>query len=233
MKAYTDITILLDRSGSMSKIKEAMEEAYGGFLKVHQKVPSTRITLIQFDTENDQDMVYENMKVRQAGGLNLDPRGATPLIDAFVKAIDGTGRRLSSLPEKDRPDQVLFVVITDGLENASKEFKRQDVFDRVTLQHKAYKWQFIYLGANQDAIKEAATYGIGAGQTITFNPDWKNIAPMFVGEDAALNRMSMNYTKNSGGARGQSLGAFSDEDRQAAVDKGKLFEAQKKLDKTP
>jgi hypothetical protein len=72
------------------------------------------------------------------------------------------------MPEAERPDKVLFVIITDGEENASHRSTRQDVFDRITRQRQTYSWQFLYLGANQDAIGEAASFGIGAGQAINY-----------------------------------------------------------------
>jgi len=167
LKNYTEIVVLLDRSGSMITIKDDMEGAYREFLKKHKETPSTRITLVQFDDRDDQDVVYERCKVGEAKALRLEPRGITPLVDAFVKLIDRTGERLRDLPERERPNQVVFVVITDGQENASKTYKRSDVFQRVTHQRERYGWDFIYLGANQDAIKEAHTYGIPALSTLS------------------------------------------------------------------
>lgn len=190
MKQYTDITILVDRSGSMNKIKESMEEALRKFFREHRVMPSTRITLIQFDDLNDQDVVFENRSSASLGRLKykIEPRGNTPLLDAFVKAIDGTGRRLANLHHAERPDQVLFVVITDGEENASRVYKRKDVFDRVTHQREAYKWQFVYLGANQDVFAEAASLGLSIGTTMRYTT-----SPLFVGEDSQF----ANYLSNS------------------------------------
>lgn len=227
MSEFTDITVLLDRSGSMSSIKDAMESAFKEFLIQHRKVPTTRLTLIQFDSDNDQEVVFEDKPVQEAPGMELVPRGGTPLVDAFVKAIDRTGRRLADLPERDRPDQVLFVVITDGQENASRTYKRKDVFDRVSKQRNDYKWQFIYLGANQDAIAEAATYGIGAGQTITWNPTLAGTQHV----NSSMRRITSNYTTQVGSARGQSLGNFTTEDQTLAM-AGDEDELKKKLDKS-
>lgn len=144
----------------MESIKGAMEEAYNSFIHKHRENPSTRITLIQFDDINPQDVVYSNCPVKSAGKLKLKPRGNTPLLDAMAEAIDSTGMRLAALDESERPDQVLFVTITDGQENWSKRYTRRDINDRVTRQSSTYKWQFIYLGANQDSIAEARTLGI-------------------------------------------------------------------------
>ena len=169
MAKFTDITILLDRSGSMESIKTAMESGFDEFLQQHKAIPTTRISLIQFDGINSYDEVYIERPITEASGLNLRPRGWTPLLDAMCKTIDKVGQRLAAKREADRPDKVLFLVITDGEENASREFKREDVRKRVTLQTEGYKWQFVYLGANQDAFKEAASFGIKLGQTICFS----------------------------------------------------------------
>lgn len=168
MTNYTDITILLDRSGSMATIKSAMESGFDEFLLQHREVPTTRISLVQFDSDNPYEEVYIERPVTDAPKLTLQPRGWTPLLDAMCKTIDKVGQRLAAKHEQDRPDKVLFLVLTDGEENASREFKREDVRKRVTLQTEGYKWQFVYLGANQDAFKEADSFGINQGQTLNF-----------------------------------------------------------------
>lgn len=155
----------------MSTIKEAMETAFDSFIKEHKSVPSTKLTLVQFDDRNDQEVVYQCVPITAAEKLTLLPRGNTPLLDAFCKVIDRTGERLSSMRESERPDQVLLVVITDGQENASRIYKCRDVLDRVTRQREQYKWQFVYLGANQDVFAEAYSFGIPRGSAIKFSHD--------------------------------------------------------------
>lgn len=175
MRDYTDIVVLLDRSGSMQSVKEAMEGAFVTFLKEHAKIPSTRFTLIQFDDINDSQVVVQGVPVGSVKKVVIKPRGNTPLIDAFVKAIDATGVRLADLDEADRPSKVIFTVITDGEENASKQYRRNDVASRVRRQTNDYNWQFIYLGANQDTFKESQSYGISWGNTIKWSPTEQNI----------------------------------------------------------
>lgn len=168
MKQYTDITVLLDRSGSMTSIKESMETAFNTFVNEHKAIPTTRISLIQFDDTDPQEIVYLGVPVTHVEKLVLRPRGNTPLLDAFCDAIDKTGSRLANIPSDRRPDQVLFVVITDGAENASRRYQRSDVKHRVTHQQDHYKWQFVYLGANQDAIQEAQSFGISRDWAINY-----------------------------------------------------------------
>ena len=188
MKKYTDITVLVDRSGSMRSIKESMEEALNKFVEEHRHVPSSRFSLIQFDDINDHEIWCSSVPIRKAQRYILHPRGNTPLLDAFCKAIDSTGRRLRGMMEHERPDQVLMVVITDGAENASRQFHRQDVFDRVTHQREAYKWEFVYLGANQDTFYESQSFGIPWVNTITYTPRPEYIG--LVGQSMSQNTMS-------------------------------------------
>lgn len=204
MKKYTDVTVLLDRSGSMQSIKEGMEEGFKSFVREQRKAPLTRMTLIQFDNENDQEVVFQNTLVTSGEvKLSLIPRGGTPLLDALCKAIDGTGARLAALPEAERPSKVLFVIITDGQENASRRYRRSDVKERVTRQQDHYKWNFVYLGANQDSFSEAFSYGIPLGSTLTYSADnahtvsafaqmSRNVSPMFMGEDASFTTAQRN-----------------------------------------
>ena len=213
MKAYTDITVLLDRSGSMQSIKEAMEAAFNTFLTEHKAVPTTRITLIQFDDVDPQEIVYQGVPVSYAEKLVIRPRGNTPLLDAFCEAIDKTGSRLANIPESDRPDQVLFVVITDGQENASKKFQRYDVRNRVTNQKNSYKWQFVYLGANHDAIKEAQSFGIAKDWALNYTASAAGTSGM--AQSLASNTVAYANQSN----RGADAVAFSNEQRKQAEDK--------------
>lgn len=205
------MTVLVDRSGSMTSIKDAMEEAFSGFLKEHRKVPSTRLTLIQFDDQNDQDLVYVDQPIRSAEKLYLNPRGSTPLLDAMCKTIDMTGERLSRLNERFRPDQVLMVIITDGAENSSTTYKRKDVFDRITRQRNQYKWQFVYLGANQDAIAEATSFGISRGQTMTYLPTAGSVGTM----SNSLIGTTTCYVNST--TRSSNLANFTEAERQAVA----------------
>lgn len=218
MKAYTDITLLVDRSGSMQVIQESMESAYKEFIKGHQEVKSTRVTLIQFDSVDKQEIVYQDVPVKYVDPLRIHPRGNTPLIDAMCEAIDGVGKRLANKPENERPDQVLFVVITDGEENSSTKYKRADVQARVTKQNEAYKWQFIYLGANQDAIREAQSFGINHNHAITYNHNSIGTTSAM----ASLMGNTVNYANAQGGLRGMATGlAFTKEQREEAAESDK------------
>jgi len=133
-----------------------------------EKVPSTRVSLVQFDGNNPYEVVYSEMPIQDVPKFRLEPRGSTPLCDCLVKTIDETGKRYARTPEGARPQNVLFVVITDGQENASRVHNKYDVQRRIERQSKEYNWEFLYLGANQDAFKEAESIGIPMASAIAY-----------------------------------------------------------------
>ncbi len=161
-RSRTDLTLLLDRSGSMASIRSDVEGGLARFLAEQKALPGEcDLTLVQFDSEAIET-VFEARPVQRAPRIRLEPRGWTPLLDAVGRTIERTGRRLARIPEPARPGRVLFVIVTDGLENASREFTRAKVKAMIDRQQQVYSWQFIYLGANVDAFAEAAGLGIPA-----------------------------------------------------------------------
>ena len=165
---YTHIIFLLDRSGSMSSCEEDVIGGFAQFLKDQQKAKGkATFTLIQFDDKYEINCTFANIdQVLPLSKNTFQPRGSTALIDAFCRAIDETGDKLSILNEENRPAKVLFVVYTDGFENASHKFKTKDLNDRISIQRDTYNWQFIFLGADQDAIATAGALGIARGTTL-------------------------------------------------------------------
>ncbi len=155
----TDITVVLDRSGSMHSCQSDAEGGLNRFIDDQKKQPGeANFTLVQFDTE--YEFVHRGIPIKSVPHCSLVPRGNTALLDAVGRAIVETGERLAKLPEADRPGLVVFVVITDGEENSSKEFSLTRIKEMIQHQQDVYKWQFIYLGANQDAFAEAGAMGI-------------------------------------------------------------------------
>ena len=167
----TDITVLLDRSGSMESIKADTIGGFNEFLKSQKDEPGeATFTLVQFDT-GGYDRVIDAKPIAEAKPLTGDtfePRGGTPLLDSMARSIRETGERLKALPNHARPEKVIFVIVTDGEENQSREFSREQVMAMVTHQRDVYKWEFIYLGANQDAINEAGKLGISLDMAATY-----------------------------------------------------------------
>ena len=117
-------------------------------------------------------------------GDTFQPRGTTALLDAIGRTIDATGDRLCGLPEAERPDRVLIVIVTDGLENASTDYTRARVFDLITTQHDVYRWSFLFMAANQDAIQEDGHIGIAPQAAMNFEAD----GPSFRMASVAMSR---------------------------------------------
>jgi hypothetical protein len=177
MKNSTHINVLLDRSGSMSSIREKTVSGLNHFIAEQKRVgDNATLTLAQFDLHDGCDITYthENKPIADVTPITLDqyePRGTTPLLEATVKTIDATGRVLSVIPEADRPDKVVFVIITDGQENASqREYSRDRVKRLIEQQERSYNWKFMYLGANVDAFAEAQALGISMAQAAAYSP---------------------------------------------------------------
>jgi Mg-chelatase subunit ChlD len=118
---YTDATLVLDRSGSMAQIRNDMEGVTKTFVEEQAKLPGKcLLSVLQFDS-NAIEWLFQGKPIEQVSHIPPKPRGATPLLDALGKAIRETGQRLAAMDQAERPGRVLLVVITDGLENASRE----------------------------------------------------------------------------------------------------------------
>lgn len=164
---YTHIVCVIDRSGSMGSIREDAQGGFNAFVDEQKKVPGdATITLVQFDTE--YETVWENQQLQDVGEYMLKPRGATALLDALGKTINETGKFLEGIKEEDRPSNVVFVVVTDGMENSSHEFTKAQITEMIKHQQEKYNWEFNFLAANQDAIGEAMSIGIKAANAMNF-----------------------------------------------------------------
>lgn len=215
----TDITIVLDRSGSMSSVQADTIGGYNTFLKAQReaKVGACAVSLVQFD--DLYEVVYSGKPVAVAPDLNaltFVPRGGTALLDAIGKTIVTTGMRYAGMSEYDRPGKVLFVIVTDGGENASREYDNAKINEMIALQRDAYKWDFIFLGANQDAISAGASLGLGMSKTM-------NYASNAMGTQSAFSTVSAYAVRSRGmssGAEALVSNAIAPEDREAQTDAG-------------
>jgi len=173
MKNLTDITIILDRSGSMESIKTATIESVNTFL-TDQKNDELKsiVSFVQFD--DVYEIVYEGKDMDKVQYLNLDafqPRGLTALLDAIGTTINATKKRIKQIPKKERPENVLVAIITDGMENASTKYTRSEIFKKIRKREEKNGWKFIFIAANQDAIYEASKFGIKREQALQFSAD--------------------------------------------------------------
>lgn len=161
---YTDLTIVLDRSGSMQNIRTDMEGGFNEFIKNQRTVPGEcRVSLYQFDTQYEK--VYANLPVSEVPPLNLVPRGGTALLDAVGRTIIATGDRLRNMPESQRPGKVIFLIITDGQENSSNEFRFDNIKAMVEEQRGKYSWEFVFIGAGIDTF-QGQQMGLAPGKML-------------------------------------------------------------------
>jgi uncharacterized protein YegL len=175
MKNYTDLNIILDRSGSMSSIAKDMVGGIKTFLdKEKETGDDTKVSFYQFDDQ--YETIFVDKDIKDKINIDLVPRGSTALLDALGRTIVSVGEKLSKLDEKDRPNRVLFLVITDGYENASREFSSDVVKEKVKHQREKYAWDFVFLGAGEDAVlAQHKGLGIGASSSKGFAKDAKSI----------------------------------------------------------
>ena len=165
----TQIICVLDRSGSMGNI---IDDAIGGFnefIQEQKKLPDeATLTVALFDTQ--YDLIYDNVDIKKVEEITRDswsPRGMTALYDAIGKTINNVKNTHASMKKKNRPDKVLFCVVTDGFENSSREFSSENVKTLIKDCEKN-DWRFIYLAANQDAFDVGTSFGFSGGNTYNF-----------------------------------------------------------------
>lgn len=171
----TDITLVVDRSGSMESMRSDAEGGVNAFIRRQAAEPGEAlVTLVQFDTE--YEFLTRGTPAAQVGEYKLVPRGSTALLDAVGRAVNETGARLATMAESDRPGLVVFVIVTDGLENSSHEFTKARIKQMIEHQQTVYNWQFTFLGANQDAFAEGDSMGMAASGTAGYAPDKAAVA---------------------------------------------------------
>ena len=170
---YTHLIIVLDASGSMSSIQDDIKGSFNEFLKKQREEPGkTVFDLFQFNDEVRRPVKSADLaKFHDDLMAKYNCSGCTALNDAVCIAIDTVGREFANMEETERPEHVLCVIITDGMENASREYTSKDVKDRIEHQKTAYKWDFQFLAANQDAFATGESIGLDKSSCMNFVAD--------------------------------------------------------------
>lgn len=174
----TRVSVILDRSGSMGDMRTEVISGFNALLDEQRKVPGkTRWSMVQFDFVNEVKLerTFTDVKGKDVPYLTeatFEPRGSTPLLDAV-------GTELARLGES--PDPTIVVIITDGYENASHEYELDQIKKMVSVREDL-GWQFIFLGANQDAFDSRKKYGMMNAQSVTFDPGTTQVAYASVGQ---------------------------------------------------
>ena len=174
-KDLTLIAALLDRSGSMDDCKRATETGFDELISQQRSEPGEAVvTLSMFDDVYEN--VYANVPIAEVGPLELKPRNMTAMLDATGRFITEIGATLAARPEDERPGTVICLIMTDGYENASKEWTWAAVKELITQQREKYNWQFIFLGANIDAEQVGARMGVPLASSMTYDTELTGVA---------------------------------------------------------
>lgn len=202
----TLIAALLDRSGSMQTSKEATEDGWRELINEQRQLPGQcEMTLAQFDT--DYEVLYPPTPIADVPDLVVQPRGMTALLDAVGRFVTEVGRHLAALAEEQRPGQVICVIMTDGMENASHEWSWDAVKELITTQRTQWKWKFLFIGANIDAVEVGARMGFSAENSITYDDSHYESTVAVMASAREMVRRT----------RGGEDAAFSPADREAAL----------------
>jgi len=164
----TLIAALLDRSGSMAGSTEATEDGWRELINSQRSEPEyCEVTLAQFDTS--YEVLYPPTAITAVPEFVIVPRGMTALLDAAGKFITEVGEQLAALPEDQRPGRVICLIMTDGMENSSHQWTWDAVKTLITQQREVYGWEFIFLGADIDAVEVGQRMGVDARYAMTFD----------------------------------------------------------------
>ena len=172
-KNLTEIVFILDRSGSMSGLEA---DTIGGFNSMIEKQKNAEgealISTVLFD--NVSEVIHDRVSVRDIKAMtdkDYAVRGCTALLDAIGGAIHHIGNVHKYARNEDVPEHTLFVITTDGMENASHRYDSETVKKMIERQKERYGWEFLFLGANIDAVETARHFGIGADRAVNYHSD--------------------------------------------------------------
>lgn len=188
-KNLTEIVFLLDRSGSMSKMGGEPVDGYNGFIK-EQKDPTlgdANVTLVLFGSE--VETVYAGVDIKTVKPFKKTKyvaEGMTSLRDAIGSTAKSIGERLANLPEEERPEKVVFVILTDGDDTSSTDFSTNDIKAIIKEQTEKYSWEFQFIGTTSESITAANSYNINAKSTHQFDNNVEGLASAYTASSAVM-----------------------------------------------
>ena len=190
-KGLTEIVFILDRSGSMSGLES---DTIGGFnsliAKQKKEEGEAYISTVLFDDVTE--VLHDRRSLEQIKPLTEDDyyvRGCTALLDAVGGAIHHIGNVHKYARDEDRPEKTLFIITTDGQENSSKHYSYKQVKHMVERQKERYGWEFLFLGANIDAVAEAERFGIRRDRAVNYHADCAGTAVNYKALSKAVSKV--------------------------------------------
>ena len=180
-KNLTEIVFILDRSGSMAGLEDDTIGGFNAMISRQKNEPGEAIvSTVLFD--NNSEVIHDRADLRSIRPMTRKEyyvRGCTALLDAVGKAIHHIGNVHKYAREDDRPEKTLFVITTDGMENASRTYTYDRLKAMIERQKEKYGWEFIFLGANIDAAREAARFGISEDHAANYHADRQGTAVIY------------------------------------------------------
>ena len=180
-KNLTELVFILDRSGSMAGLEKDTIGGFNAMLEKQKGEPGEAvISTVLFD--NRCEVIHDRVALERVPALTRKEyyvRGCTALLDAVGGAIHHIGNVHKYAREEDRPERTLFVITTDGMENASRRYDYPRVKAMIERQKEKYGWEFLFLGANIDAAREAARFGIHAENAVNYHADQMGTAVIY------------------------------------------------------
>ena len=174
-KNLTEIVFILDRSGSMAGLEDDTIGGFNAMIEKQKKEPGEAlVSTVLFD--NESEVIHDRVDIQRIKPMTRNEyyvRGCTALLDAVGCAIHHIGNVHKYAREEDRPEKTLFVITTDGMENASRKYSYEKLKAMIQRQKEKYGWEFLFLGANIDAAREASRFGISADRAANYHADSK------------------------------------------------------------
>ena len=172
-KGLTELVFIIDRSGSMAGLESDTIGGFNAMIEKQKKADGTAyVSTVLFST--DCKVIHDRVGLHKVAPMtdeDYQVGGCTALLDAIGKAIHHIGNVHKYAREEDRPEHTLFVITTDGMENASHEYTAAQIKQKIERQKSKYGWEFLFLGANIDAVETAKHFGIGQDRAVSYKSD--------------------------------------------------------------